>query len=69
MHDKRVVVTQGLSTSSLLGVVFIILKLTNVIGWSWWWVLSPFWIPWAIAILIAIPIVIIAVIVSCMAGE
>lgn len=29
---------------SLLTVAFIVLKLTNVIDWSWWWVLSPFWL-------------------------
>lgn len=29
---------------STLGIVFIILKLLNVINWSWLWVLSPFWI-------------------------
>ena len=23
---------------------FLILKLTNVITWSWWWVFSPIWI-------------------------
>lgn len=28
-----------------LAIVFIILKLCNVISWSWWWVLSPIWIP------------------------
>jgi hypothetical protein len=28
--------------------VFLILKLTGVIAWSWWWVVSPLWIPWAI---------------------
>lgn len=28
----------------LLGVVFVILKLTNYIGWSWWFVLMPFYI-------------------------
>jgi hypothetical protein len=22
--------------------------LIGEIGWSWWWVLAPFWIPWAI---------------------
>ena len=27
----------------LLGVLFVALKLTNTIAWSWWWVLSPFW--------------------------
>lgn len=29
----------------ILGVAFIILKLTSVIAWSWWWVLAPFWGP------------------------
>ena len=33
----------GIGLSSLLGVAFIVLKLTNVIDWSWWWVLIPFW--------------------------
>lgn len=27
----------------VLGIVFIVLKLTGYIDWSWWWVLSPFW--------------------------
>lgn len=34
----------------LLGLVFIVLKLTNVIDWSWWWVTCPFWIGIALAI-------------------
>ena len=37
----------------LLTITFIILKLTNVITWSWWWVLSPIWIPVSIVVLIA----------------
>jgi len=36
----------SISTTSLLGIAFIILKLVKQIDWSWWWVLSPFWIPW-----------------------
>lgn len=28
---------------SLLGVVFVALKLVGVIDWSWWWVTLPFW--------------------------
>jgi hypothetical protein len=27
-----------------LFVTFLILKLTNVITWSWWWIFSPIWI-------------------------
>ena len=30
--------------STSVQTVFIVLKLTKVIDWSWWWVLSPFWI-------------------------
>lgn len=26
-------------------VVFLILKLTDTIGWSWWWVTAPLWGP------------------------
>ena len=29
----------------ILGLIFITLKLTETITWSWLWVLSPFWIP------------------------
>ena len=27
----------------LLGVLFVGLKLTGFIDWSWWWVTLPFW--------------------------
>lgn len=30
--------------STLLTVLFIGLKLTHYIDWSWWWVLSPLWL-------------------------
>ena len=32
----------------MLFIVFLVLKLTGVITWSWWWVTAPLWIPWAI---------------------
>jgi hypothetical protein len=35
----------GLGFFGLLAILFIGLKLTNNIDWSWWWVLSPLWIP------------------------
>ncbi|TCI26735.1 hypothetical protein EVJ32_05000 [Exiguobacterium sp. SH5S4] len=37
-----------------LAILFIILKVENVIEWSWVWVLSPLWIPWAVFALAAI---------------
>jgi phosphoglycerol transferase MdoB-like AlkP superfamily enzyme len=39
-----------ISFSFLLGLAFIVLKLCKVIGWSWWWVTAPFWVPVVISI-------------------
>ena len=44
----------GIGFLGLLTIVFIVLKLTEVITWSWWWVLSPLWIPAALGIAIMI---------------
>jgi hypothetical protein len=46
--------TSGIGFSGLLTIAFIILKLTNVITWSWWWVLAPIWIPFGLMFLIFI---------------
>lgn len=35
----------GIGFAGLLAVLFIGLKLGGVIAWSWWWVLSPIWLP------------------------
>ena len=34
----------GIGFVGLLTILFIGLKLTGHINWSWWWVLSPLWI-------------------------
>ena len=39
---------------TLLTVLFVGLKLTNHIDWSWWWVLSPLWIGFAIGVVVLI---------------
>lgn len=54
----------GMSIAGLLGVVFIVLKLTHVIAWSWWLVLAPFWIPALIGVVAFIVIVVVAVVKS-----
>ena len=35
----------GIGLDIILFIVFLILKLTGDIDWSWWWVTSPLWIP------------------------
>ena len=42
---KKEYVYSGMTFGDLLLAAFIVLKLTGVIDWSWWWVLSPLWIP------------------------
>jgi len=39
---------------SVLFIVFLVLKLTNVITWSWWWVTAPLWIPLGLGIAILV---------------
>jgi len=48
MSDYKSTASAGISLETLLGVVFIVLKLTGNIDWSWIWVLSPFWMPIAV---------------------
>lgn len=33
---------------TVLFLIFMILKLTGHITWSWWWVTAPLWIPFAL---------------------
>lgn len=41
----------GIGIGTILFVVFLVLKLTDVIGWSWWWVSAPIWIPATVAVI------------------
>lgn len=59
--ENKSTYTSGISATSLLGIVFIVLKLCGIINWSWLWVLAPFWIPFAITIIILTIVVIISV--------
>jgi len=53
----------GIGFVGLLTIVFIILKLTGIIAWSWFWVLSPLIFGFALWLILII-IVIIAVSIS-----
>lgn len=44
----------GIGFFGLLTIVFITLKLTGYIAWSWWWVLAPIWAPLALVLTIAV---------------
>lgn len=53
----------GVSFVGLLTAVFIVLKLTKVITWSWLWVFSPLWISWGLFIAALFILGILAIIV------
>lgn len=52
----------GIGFVGLLTVVFITLKLTGYIDWSWWWVWSPMWITAGVILGITVVIFIAAMI-------
>lgn len=54
-NTKTSITVGGTSFFNLLFLVFLTLKLTNVITWSWWWVTAPLWMP--IAILLGILVI------------
>jgi hypothetical protein len=60
--DKTEVRTGGIGFFGLLAIVFITLKLTGYIAWSWWWVLSPLWMPISVVVSIALLVFIVTVI-------
>lgn len=46
--------SKGISSGGVLTTTFIILKLLNIIDWSWWWVFFPIWVPICIGLLLGI---------------
>ena len=56
--------SNGLGFGTVLFLVFLVLKLTNYIDWSWWWVTAPLWIPIAIVGIVGIIALIIAVLLK-----
>lgn len=64
MEDKQVVSSGGIGFFGLLTIVFIVLKLTKVIAWSWPWVLSPLWLPLVFGLGILFIIALVAIIVG-----
>ena len=53
MSDKQNVTINGgsIGLPGLLTVLFVALKVTDYVDWSWWWVFSPLWISAGIGVL------------------
>lgn len=44
----------SLKLDMILFLIFLVLKLTDLIDWSWWWVTSPLWLPLLFLVVLAI---------------
>ena len=51
----------GIGFFGLLTILFIGLKLTGYITWSWWWVLAPIWISLALGVVSVLIFIIVGV--------
>ena len=56
--------SSGLGLGSVLLIIFLVLKLTGTIDWSWWWVTSPLWIPLALGVAIIGVVGLVAIILN-----
>ena len=68
-YNDRYIVTSsssgGVGFIGALTIVFIVLKLLNIIDWSWWWVLSPLWISaGAVLAIVAAILIIVALVIK-----
>lgn len=50
--SERSIASSGINFFDALQIVFIVLKLTNLIDWPWFWVLAPVWIGAIIAAIV-----------------
>jgi len=48
----------GMLSNLSLTILFVILKLTDVIDWSWWWVFSPVIITWGMLLIVYVALLI-----------
>ena len=61
MADQTQASSGGIGFFGLLGITFVVLKLTHVIDWSWWLVTAPFWGPVAAVLAFVIGITIFGI--------
>lgn len=59
MKEKKEIKTVSLGFFEALTLLFIALKLTGCIAWSWLWVLSPLWLTFTVAVVVAFIVILL----------
>jgi len=62
--EKSVSSGGGIGIGGALAVLFVGLKLTGHIDWSWWWVLSPLWLGATVVVVFAAVFFIVALLMA-----
>jgi hypothetical protein len=63
-NNEVKVKSRGMGIGTILFLIFMTLKLTGDIDWSWWWVTAPLWIPLVGFLAFAGIAVVIAIIIA-----
>lgn len=64
MSNKKTSSGSGITFTGLLTILFIGLKLTGFIDWSWWWVVSPIWISLGVVFTILLVMALITIFIQ-----
>lgn len=60
--------SDGISLSMIVFIIFLVLKLTDKIDWSWIWVTSPLWLPILSVVFALIFVFILSIFVAFISG-
>ena len=60
--------SDGINLSMIVFIIFLVLKLTDKIDWSWTWVTSPLWLPILSVIVAFIFVFILSITIAFISG-
>lgn len=69
MSDKFKISSIRVNLCTILFILFLVLKLTGNIDWSWWWVTAPLWVPASLFLIVLAILVLILGIMSSTSSE
>jgi len=58
MSENGYTESGGIGIGMILFLIFLVLKLTGHIDWSWWWVTAPLWAPITVFIMFLLAFVV-----------